>query len=534
MKFISLFKKFPWLYFVAQAVALALSVTFVFLMPDAYVYFDIGKVSGYVVGLLVSYGYVGFLLADLAGRKPKGIVLETVLYGVVGAATFPAGHLFLAVLAKVGMMSVMRIAEILLLAFLGVSHAIVFVKATKEAFPLKEKARGVIAIVLVCVSIGLTVTPLAVPFCKRYLRSYAFLTEPSVFLREDGYAVLFATTAVGTGSVIVKKDGVETEYFEEEQGVRLYNKQVHRIDLPKEALEGGTYSISSMQTLNSEDHCLRSGKKIRSKEYTFHPYNGNGDVSFLVVSDNQGTPGPTQKAVTQARKEKTYDFVLMLGDHSEMFNDVEKDVVNSYLKISGIASGGELPVVATLGNHEYRGMIAPELWDLIPTPGRDDEFYYTFTMGDAFFTAFCFGTDHDDDYTEKYGGMVDFNSYKDKEYEWAQQVLNEKPYETYRYNIALCHIPLIFGNNETAYENVCSECKKKHDYKFKEFCDLAEAMGVQYVVSGHTHSVPRECTSDKYSYTNLQTGSYYANRVHFRNSIVHLKDGKVTFEVYSD
>ena len=533
MKCVSLFKKIPWVYFVVQAVAFALSVTFVALMPKAYIYWDIRKVSGYVVALLLSYGYVGYLLADLRGRKTAGIVVETVLFGIFGAALYPAAHLFLAILAKVGFVTSLRIAEILLLAFACVAHILVFFRL-QETFPLRKTLFSALAIVLICLSLGITIAiPFGGTFVKRYLRPYSFLTEPSVFLSGDDYAVLFATSAPGSASVTIQKDGVETVYYEERQGVHVYASQLHRIDLPKSVLDGATYYLTSKQTLNSEDHCLRSGKEIRSSSYTFRPYNGNGDVSFLVVSDNQGTPNPTQKAVQNAQKTKQYDFVLMLGDQSEMYNDVETDIVDSYLKITGLASHGEIPVVATLGNHEYRGMLAPDLWDMIPTPSKTGEFYYTFTMGDAFFSVMSYGTDHNDDYEEKYGGLVDFNSYKDKEYEWLQTIAETKPYENYRYNVMLSHIPLIFANNETAYEYVCSECKKKHDYKYKEFCDLAEEMGVDYVVSGHTHVAPATFTSDKYSYMNLQTGSYYANRAHFRNSIVHLKDGNFTFEVYS-
>ena len=533
MKFVSLFRKIPWVFYILQAAVFAAGVAFVVLLPDVYINWDTRKVSGYLVGLLLVFAFVGYVLADVRGRKMALCVVETVVFGVIGAGLYPLFHLLLAWVGKVGMTSVMTAAEVALLAFLSVCTVLTFIKSSRDVFGLKKKVTEGVALALVCVFLAVTIAPLGGTFFRRYFRSYDFLTEPSVYVSGDGYAVLFGTTGPGTGSVTIRKDGAEKTYYDEDQGVQRFHSQIHSVFVPKDELDGATYYISSKQTLNSEDHCLRTGKEIKSKNYVFHSYTGTGDVSFLVVSDNQGTPVPTWKAVEKASKTKQYDFVLMLGDQSEMYNDVEENIIDSFLKVSGIASRGEMPVYATMGNHEFRGMIAPDLWKTIPTPSKDGEFYYTFSVGDAFFTTLDFGTDHDDDYEEKYGGIVNFNAYKDKEYEWLETVMAEKPYDGYRYNLILSHIPLVFDENVTAYEQVCSECKKTHDYKFKEFCDAAETMGVRYVVSGHTHSVPREVKSDKYSYTNLQTGSYYAGRAHFRNSIVHLVDGEITFEVYS-
>ena len=282
------------------------------------------------------------------------------------------------------------------------------------------------------------------------------------------------------------------------------------------------------------------GKTIESKRYSFKPYQGSGDVSFITVSDNQGTIEPTVKALKKASKDYDYDFVFMLGDHAELYNDLDKDVVASFLQVAAVASKGERPIYYTLGNHEYRGMLLSDVWDLIPTPSDTGDAYYTFTVGDAFFTVMNFGIDHDDDYQRKYDGIAHCNEYKDKEYAWLENVMATKPYEGYKYNIAISHIALMVekDNNkdsdefEMIFEHECTECKKIHSYKYKEFADLLNANGVQYVISGHTHKKPKLLEVEGYEFKTLNTGSHFAGKTRFRNTVVTLSNGEFSYEVY--
>ena len=387
------------------------------------------------------------------------------------------------------------------------------------------------------------VLPSCSEFFKDYFRKYTFLTEPSVFVNDTGYSIIFATSMEGTGVVTVVKDGVETVYREEKNGVEKFDSMVHRVDVPKEALDNADYYLSSQKSFDVAAYKYNMGKTITSDKYSFKPYSGDGDVSFMTISDNQGTPEPTWKAVSKAYDKYDYDFVFMLGDHAEAYNDVEKDVVNSLLKVSGLASRGEKPIYYTLGNHEYRGMIASWVMDLIPTPSNSGEFYYTFAVGDAFFTVLNYGVDHDDDYTAKYTGIVHNNDYRDKEYDWYVSAMSTKPYEAYRYNAIISHIPAIveYGKNEgkrsgqivPAYDFICKECNKTHDYKWREFIDGFNANNVGCVISGHTHLDPADYRVDGCDFMQINTGSYYAGKTQFKNVIVSFKDGEYKYIVYS-
>lgn len=526
------FSKVPWLYYL---LILAINVGVVLLVLQMPRYFSekhYEPVYALSAGVGALFLILGLALADMKGSKLLGWILAPLLCGAISALAtyfffYRIAHLSLGLDRTVAL----TMSALFLFLFLGVVDALIVIFSF-DRFAAGKGLRVVLALSLVVVTAGLTMTPLVRSFARRYLRAYDFLTTPAVFVNgEDGYSVLFATTGPGTGSVTVRKEDTETVYYEEKQGVILYDRQIHRVDLPRTALEGATYFVSSRQTQDGSDKAWRMGKEIRSATYIFRAYQGSGDLSFLCVSDNQGAMKATQDAVKAAYKANDYDFVMMLGDHAEGYNDIETDIVEPLLKVAALASGSVLPVYYTLGNHEYRGMLAPYLWDLIPTASATGEAYYTFTMGDAFFSVINFANDHADDF-DRYAGLARFNEYKDKEYEWYENKMATKPYEGYRYHLVISHIPMICENNLPAYEYVCEDCNEVHDYKYKEFGDKFAECGVQYIVSGHSHVPPAEFKSDKYDYPNLHAGSNYAKKEGFRNSIVTLSDGKITYKVY--
>ena len=527
------FSKIPWLYYLLLLAANVGVVVMALFMPQHFAEKHYEPVYGYSAGIGVLFALIGFLIADVKGGKLVPSIVAPVVCGVVSAITvyvifYRLVHLTIGIDRVVSL----RMGQVFLFLELGVLDALLLLFSARF-FGIGKGFSTALAVLLVLVTMGLAVLPFAGSFAKTYLRKYDFLTEPAVYVNgSDGYSILFATTTAGTGEVTIQKEGVTTVYKEQKIGVTLYDRIVHRVDVPKSALEGGTYYVSSRQTRDGSDKVWVMGKEIKSKTYAFRAYAGTGDVSFLCVSDNQGTSAPTQRAVKAAADANEYDFVLMLGDHAESYNDIEEDVVGSLLKVSAIASKSVLPVYYTLGNHEYRGMLASYLWDLIPTGSDTGEAYYTFTMGDAFFSVINFANDHDDDF-ERFAGLADFNAYKDKEFEWYEQAMQSKPYEG-KMHVVLSHIPMVYEDNLTAYEHECEDCHKVHDYKYREFGDLFKACDVAYIVSGHSHVPPAEFKSDKYDYKNLHAGSNYANKSGFRNSIVTLSGGQASFKIYGE
>ena len=535
MLFTKYFNKIPWVYYL---ILLAINVGVVLIalkVPQLYV--DKRPVPQRLLALAIGalVAMVGFMLADAKGAKLVGLIVAPVVCGVVAAFTIPVIYRLVTQAMGVSRTVSLTMGQVILFTELAVLDGLI-VYASAGVFHAGSALRIALAVVMILVTAGLVTVPLTRDFARTYLRSYAFLTEPSVYVNgADGYSVLFATTGAGTGTVTVSKDGVTTTYNEEDEGVILYDRQIHRVDLPRTALDGATYHVSSRQTKDGTDKKWVMGKEIVGKEYTFRPTAAGADVKFLVVSDNQGGTAASQVAVKEAYEKygDACDFVLMLGDHAESYNDIENDIIEPLLKVSALASGSVMPVYYTLGNHEYRGMIASYLWSLIPTGSQTGEQYYTFTVKDAFFTVLNFANDHADDFY-RYAGLANFNAYKDKEYEWYESAMAPKPYEGYTYNLVLSHIAMIAENNAPAYEYVCEDCGVPHEYKYKAFADKMAECGVQYVVSGHSHVPPAEFKSDKYPFPNLHAGSNYNKKTGFRNCVVTLSGGEVGYEIYGE
>ena len=539
--FINFFKNRIWLYYLIQAVLFGAAITCTVLMPAAYIDWIMPKVFPMLATLILSFFALGFMLGDTK-RSLRDALIEGGVFGFVFGGMYMYLHAFLTLLFDVDIYYVMTIVECALMIALLIGNVLLAVRSAKDVFRFQGKGQEIVAVVTLSVMLACMVIPFCADYFKTALHAYEFSAEPSVFVGSDTYSVIFATNAPGTASLVVEKDGKTQTFTIEKNGVELYDKKVHRIDVPKTTLDNATYYVRSTQTNSGTGHFYNMGKTIESKRYKFKPYSGTGDVSFMTISDNQGTIEPTVKAVKEAAKNNEYDFVFMLGDHAELYNDLDKDVIASFLQVAAVASQGEKPVYYTLGNHEYRGMLLSDVWDLIPTPSANGEMYYTFTMGDAYFTVLNYGVDHDDDYQRKYDGIAHCNEYKDKEYTWLQNVMAEKPYEGYTYNICISHIALMVEQNdnkdvddfEMIFEHECSECKKIHSYKYKEFADLLDNNGVQYVISGHTHKKPKLLSVDGYNFKTLNTGSHYNNKTAFRNTIVTLKDGEFSYKVYGE
>ncbi len=514
------FKKHPYLYYIVDVLLLGGTIPFILLFPKEYIYWNIPGVAGYTVGLFITFALNGCMLAGTEDRSLTRISVEGVLFGLAGGGIPWLFHLVLNRALLINIYDVMNISCLFQFILLGAIQFLITFRSA-QYYHLKKTLCEGMTVGLISIMLVLTVLPFSMDFFRTYFRAYSFLSEPCVFVSaNDTYAVMFATSGPGTATLTLTIAGEETEYHEMVNGTLRFDRQIHRIDVPKDELERGSYTLSSRQTMDCTGTVYRMGKTITSRAYSFRPYQGNGDLSFLCVSDNQGAATPTQRAVENARNNYNYDFVMLLGDQSEAYNKREEDFISSMLTVAGIASHGEIPVYYTVGNHEYRGMLSGELFSEMPTPSETGEFYYTFTMGDAYFTVLNF-TNEDPDDDERYGGVARFSEYKEKEYQWLQERFATKEYEQYRYNVMISHIPVINEDSEEAEEYLC-----------KEIIDLLEENNVQYVVSGHSHVEPQEFTVEERAFRNLHAGSYYKQKMAFRNSIVYLKEGEYGFIVY--
>ncbi len=557
MKFVEKFKKFPILFYAIQVVLYG--ATF----AVAYVYYDLYSVwrepQLFIAcgGLCILTALNGILIGLSAERGWLLVAVEGVAFGAFcGLQTYfcnsVLGDLFELSNAESGYVS-------LCLTLLQITAGNIFVLFySQKVFHGKSRqsfAPVIAAALCLCMLGGAFYLPAKKVLEGRAADVYEFLSEPSVYYSSDGnYRVLFATNAEGTGEVHVTKDGADYVFYDEINGTQRFDSIFHRVEVPQDILDGATYRVASRRTLDGKNYGIRLGETILGKTYSFRGYSKEkdvvdengvhvGDVSFICISDIQGPYKAAQEILKKTQAKYDYDFVLMLGDFSNQYNDDITDFVEPILKVGAIASASEIPCLYVVGNHENKGMKAKFVNELLPTPSPDGELYYTVAIGGAHFTALNFGDDHDDD-MPRYNGINRFDAYKDKEYDWlVGTVLHNREYDGYRYNMILSHIPVLMDKILTEkqaqtqppqffmYDYICDECNEKHDYKWKEFTQAYIDMGVDHVVSGHVHKMPRLCASDDCPFDNLQAGSVYGNG-QYRNSIVTLANGEMSYIEY--
>ncbi len=532
MKFFEKFKKTPVVFYLLELIYFIGTCIIEYNYYLNYVNWNETVVILIWVALAVIYGVLGMLIGMAAGRGWLPILIEALAFAAF--AIVQAVLCDVIIKSAIGMSNVAAgtAAQIIYYVSNAIMHIFLIMYTLKIFWKYSKVANAVIVSVMILAMTFFTMYPTLYSTFGKSIASFSLKSEPCVFVGDDCYVVIFATSQDGTGEVLVEKDGQEYRYYDQINGVQRFVGQFHRVEIPKDILNGGSYTISSRQTLDTTSYGIPLGKTVTGKTYTFHDYSGTGDVSFLCVSDVQGPYEKAQQATKEAAKTHSYDFVLMLGDSSSQYNSYEKDFIEPILKVAASASRSEIPCYYVIGNHENKGTYAKYLNDLIPTPSKDNQLYYTFTVGDAFFTALNFGDDHNDEMA-RYNGINHFNAYKDAEYTWlTEEVMQAKEYESYTYNIVLSHIPVLMGQELYTYDYVCSECNQKHDYKWREFTQAYLDMGVDYVVSGHTHSEPREVSVEGCPFKNLQVGSKYNGGQSYRNSIVTLRGGQITYEVY--
>lgn len=395
---------------------------------------------------------------------------------------------------------------LLIMLAAGISLIILHFKPIK-----KEKANKIIGLLVICV---MTASYLAafIPTLITALTPFKLDTAPTIFARGDDYCIMWATSRPGSAKVeVVKEDGTVLTFSDAVDGVGRFDSRIHRVEIDKEILEqnGVKYRVSSRKAVNTTAYAYKLGKEVSSGYYApkLSPPSDTA-VSFFAFSDVQGADRFARKAVDKVSAEANYDFVLLLGDYSDDYND-EQDFIGPLLDLSARASGSVLPCVYVTGNHELKGTMAKEVNRLFPTPSPDNKRYFTYSYGPLFMTTLDFGDDHSDD-MPRYNGVSECDAYKDEEFEWlTSTVTEEKKYEDFRYNIAVAHIPLLTTTKGTPVfteERHCGECGKAHGYKLADFRRVLTEMNIDIMISAHSHA-PKVVEHPDCVFKNIHTGS---------------------------
>ena len=308
----------------------------------------------------------------------------------------------------------------------------------------------VAAVILVCVVLGYQ------------LRPCVFTYGAVVYAVEDDYQIVFSTSDSAVAWVEI--DG--QRYYDLYAGSMRSVDRVHKIEVPQAVLDKAKgYSVHAKQMIYRGPFGGYTGPEI-SESYDFRPVDTSDGLKYFALSDVHEA---VDAAAAAAAGEQ--DFIVLIGDLVSMV-ETEKDAQLAN-ELAHKITGGEIPVVYARGNHEIKGEYAEVLYKYVGARGED--YYYQVTLGDVFLVVLDMGEDHEDDWWEYYG-TAQFDLYRQEQTEFLEEILKAGEYENYRYQLALCHMPIVHV-----------------DGKFEEFREewtaLLNEMEVDMCLSGHKHKL---------------------------------------------
>lgn len=380
----------------------------------------------------------------------------------------------------------MELAPILLCILLAFIIVFMFV-----SHKVSKKCR-----IIVC-SVMLAVFALYVLFDVFNLKPNYINSNPVVFAVEDEYQICWSTGATATAAVEV--DG--KMFYDGASGVENAST-IHKVCVPREVLDKAKrYTVISKGLIRRRTYVSTIGNEHR-KSFDFRPVDGSDGLQFYNFSDNHTLKTGVVNAASYFGDK--LDFVVANGDQ---FNNIshEYQVTLVYRTLAEI-SGSRIPVIMTRGNHETVGSIADRADRFLPS--KDGKFYYTVRFGDTMFVALDYATYHpDDDIVTR---PAHFEAYRQEELVWLEEFAKVDFKENgINHIVALSHISFLRLGEKTDAQ----DCFR--------FAELTQKMGVELLLSGHSHKTEFLSPGESYNITDYPAviGSLRSDRYSDRDGI---------------
>lgn len=453
---VSFFLRLPVLIVALLLMTAAASVYRAYRMVWVFYEPNISFLGGSMGLFLIALGVLALVLVLLALRLYRANEKPLPkLCAVLGGVAFVLSVLFAVAIAVILYMSGRETNQALLLYLKkDLPVILLFLAAVLSLLVLpnlRGKAKPVLAVALaVCLSVG--ALSLIFP-----LRPSRLVSDPVVMDTGEDYAVVFATSAQGTGFVEYNFDGTDYTVYAQIDGRRIGDRLIHAVHVPYTHLKNNRYKVGSTRVIEEFSYGSRLGKTVTSDTYTLSVNEGRAQT-YLVISDWHTYVKQAKQAIFHLGD---YDAVVMLGDPAPGM-DFEEEAVEYIVRFGGDLTGGEIPVIYVRGNHETRGAFA----DLLPSYLGYDKLYYTVDRGPYSFLVLDSGEDKNDDHVE-YGGMDDYRVNREEMIDWLEKadVKTDKL-------IVLSHAWQV-SEPEPALS--------------RKAWDAISKLGARFVVSGHTH-----------------------------------------------
>lgn len=299
---------------------------------------------------------------------------------------------------------------------------------------------------------------------------------------ETSMTVMWLTDAPCTSWVEFGTQGeLNRKAVRSRDGLIDADQTLHRIVI--DGLSPGTeytYRICSKEILQFEPYKVTYGQTLTGDNYHFTTLSGDKkSTSFIVLNDIHQRNDILEKLIRLSVSEP-YDLVFLNGDILSDIED-ESQIVDHVLKPCSDLFAKQIPFIYVRGNHETRGRYARRLADYLATPtGR---YYYSFDQGPVHFIVLDGGEDKEDSHPA-YGGLADFDRYRDVQAKWLNDEIQSASFKNATYKIVLVHMP-----------PTPSEKWHGPDDLYNKWRPLLNQGNIDLMISGHTHQyavVPAE------------------------------------------
>ena len=232
-----------------------------------------------------------------------------------------------------------------------------------------------------------------------------------------------------------------------------------------------SYKVFSKEIVQFNPYKITYGKTIESEIKKFTTIHPNAEtVSWLVMNDIHDRP-QSIKDLMQLNKE-AFDYVFFNGDMFDYQND-EQQIIDHMLQPCSDNFAQEKPFLFVRGNHETRGKFSRNVHEYYDSPSG--KFYYTYQWGPVFHIVLDTGEDKPDEH-EVYGGIVDFDSYREEQAAWFEKIAKTKAFKKAPFRVVMMHIPH-FHSDEW---HGTTHCRKL-------FAPLFNKYKIDLFIAGHTH-----------------------------------------------
>lgn len=304
--------------------------------------------------------------------------------------------------------------------------------------------------------------------------AHSFLTEP--YLQQptpDAMTVMwlsnrptYSWVEYGTSQQLGQKAHCATN------GIVDTNR-IHQIEL-NGLTPGATYyyRVFSKDIAEFKPYKLTYGDTIQSELYQFTvPATSPSEVSCLILNDTHDRPESIPHLLGMDKSARR-DFVFLNGDIFDYQTD-EQQIIDHLLKPATASFARQTPFMYVRGNHETRGKFRAEWFDYFRNPG--DKPYFDFVWGPVHFIVLDTGEDKPDD-APVYAGLVEFDTYREEQARWAEQIMKSKAFKKAPFRVVLMHIPAQYSGDWHGATHVK-----------KLFSPLFDTYKVDMAISGHTH-----------------------------------------------